>query len=150
MIQVTRITETSQLNIPRFNTLLDDDKSWDEDQARLFLSRPDNALFVAFVDTKEVGFVTAYRLQHFDTLHAEVFLYEIGVDESFRRQGIATLLISSVKTWAAEVGASEVWVLTEEENSVAKALYTATGGVQEKSNSTMFTYENEKTATSTS
>jgi ribosomal protein S18 acetylase RimI-like enzyme len=144
MTTITRITETRQLSVSQFNTLLDDDKVWDEAQAAHFLSQPDNALFIAFVGDKEVGFATAYRLQRFDNLRAEVLLYEIGVEEGFRRQGIASELISAVKKWATEIGAAEVWVLTEEDNNAAKSLYKATGGGEEKIGSTMFTYSLKK------
>jgi ribosomal protein S18 acetylase RimI-like enzyme len=139
---ITRITDISQLNIQQFNTLLDEDKVWDEEQARLFLSKSDNALFVAFFENREIGFVSAYRLQRFDNLKAEVFLYEIGVDEAFRRQGVGSLLISSIKKWATKVGAAEIWVLTEEDNKPAKLFYGATGGIEESINSTMFTFLN--------
>jgi aminoglycoside 3-N-acetyltransferase I len=99
---------------------------------------------VAFVDGKEVGFVTAYRLQRFDNLKAEVLIYEIGVDEAFRRRGIASALIAEIKKWAAYVGANEAWVLTEEDNEIAHSLYQKTGGVKDTPNSTMFTYRVKK------
>jgi ribosomal protein S18 acetylase RimI-like enzyme len=143
-LTITKITDVSQLDILQFNSLLDEDKVWDEEQARLFLSNPDNVLLVAFVDGKEVGFVTAYRLQRFDNLKAEVLIYEIGVDEAFRRRGIASALIAEIKKWAAYVGANEAWVLTEEDNEIAHSLYQKTGGVKDTPNSTMFTYRVKK------
>lgn len=139
-IHIKRITNSTQLDITQFNTLLDDDKTFDEEQMNLFLANSDNALFVAFFDEKEVGFVTAYRLQRFDNLKSEVQLYEIGVDAAFQRKGIGSSLLSVVKNWAQEVGASEIWVLTEENNTAARLLYKSTGGSEEPTKSTMFTY----------
>lgn len=86
-----------------------------------------------------VGFATAHRLQRFDTRKAEVLLYEIGVAEQFQRQGIGKALLQQVKSWAADAGADEVWVLTNKSNVVAVNLYKAGDGVEDASDTTMYT-----------
>ena len=72
-----------------------------------------------------------HRLQRFDKRGAEVLIYEIGVREDARQKGIAKALINEVKLWAKEVGADEVWVLTNKSNAAAIALYRSTGGETE-------------------
>ena len=75
--------------------------------------------------------LTANRLQRFDKRGAEVLLYEIGVREEVRQQGIGKALINEVKLWAKEAGADEVWVLTNKSNTAAVALYESMGGKTE-------------------
>jgi ribosomal protein S18 acetylase RimI-like enzyme len=121
------------------DALFDEGMSWDAEQGQQFLGHPDTLLLVARWDGKACGFLSAYRLQRFDHRRAEVLLYEIGVEEPFRRRGVGRALVEEAKRWAAEVGADELWVLTEDDNASARALYAATGG-REENGLTMFTY----------
>ncbi len=68
-----------------------------------------------------------------------MLLYEIGVEEPFQRRGVGRALVEEAKRWAAEVGADELWVLTEDDNAPARALYAATGG-REETGLVMFDY----------
>jgi GNAT superfamily N-acetyltransferase len=122
------------------DALFDEGMSWDAEQGQQFLAHPDTLLLVARWDGKACGFLSAYRLQRFDRRRAEVLLYEIGVEEPFRRRGVGRALVEEAKRWAAGVGADELWVLTEDDNAPARALYAATGGREERG-LTMFTYD---------
>ena len=121
------------------DALFDEGVTWDTEQGRRFLAHPDTLLLVARWDGQVCGFLTAYRLQRFDRRPAEVLLYEIGVDETFQRRGAGRALVEEAKRWAAEVGADELWVMTEDDNVPARALYAATGG-REETGFTMFDY----------
>jgi GNAT superfamily N-acetyltransferase len=121
------------------DALFDEGMSWDAKQGQQFLAHPDTLLLVARWDGKACGFLSAYRLQRFDRRRAEVLLYEIGVEEPFRRRGVGRALVEEAKRWAAGVGADELWVLTEDDNAPVRALYAATGG-REENGLTMFTY----------
>jgi GNAT superfamily N-acetyltransferase len=121
------------------NELFDEGMVWDDTQGRRFLADPSNLLVVAFWDEIPCGFATAHRLQRFDRRRAEVLLYEIGVDERYQRRGAGLALVNAVKRWAAEVGADEVWVLTERTNTAATALYRAGGGYEDGTETVMFT-----------
>ena len=109
------------------------------EQGQRFLAHPDTLLLVARWDGEACGFLSAYRLQRFDRRRAEVLLYEIGVEEPFQRRGVGRALVEEAKRWAVEVGADELWVLTEDDNVPARALYAATGG-REEPGFTMFDY----------
>ena len=54
-----------------------------------------------------------------------LFVYEIEVDERYRRRGIGKELM---RTIAREAGAAEGFVLTEPDNEAANALYASLGG----------------------
>lgn len=137
---INKIDSKHELDIASFNDLLDEDSSWDAQQANRFFSDPANGLWIASVDSKPVGFCTAYRLQRFDTKCSEVLLYEIGVAKEHQRKGIASALIREVKNWARENNAREIWVLTNKSNEAAVALYTAEGGKVESDDEQMFVF----------
>jgi ribosomal protein S18 acetylase RimI-like enzyme len=52
---------------------------------RAFLADPRHHLLIAYVDRQPAGFLTAIELLHPDKPKPEMFLYELGVDEAFRR-----------------------------------------------------------------
>jgi len=127
-IRVELIKKADKTFIHQLNGLLDEGTEWDLQQGDKFLNDPHNALFVAFLKDRAVGFLTANLLQRFDKRGAEVLLYEIGVHEDFRQIGVGKALIKEVKLWAKDAGADEVWVLTNRSNTAAVALYQSMGG----------------------
>lgn len=139
-LTIERVTSVDETLAAGLGELFDEGMEWDPEQGRRFLENPDALLLVARWGGDAAGFTTPYRLPRVDRPRAEVQLYEIGVDDRFRRRGVATALIGEVHRWAAEVGADEVWVLTETENAAARALYAATGGEEDASRFVMFTY----------
>ncbi len=142
-LRIRKFQTVDSIFIDQFNRLLDEGDVWDVEEGIRFLSNRDNALFVAFWNDEMVGFLSAHRLQRFDRRKAEVLLYEIAVLEKFRKRGIGRALIQSVKSWAHEVGADEVWVLTNISNDAAMALYKSEGGDEDLPGKTMFTYKIE-------
>jgi ribosomal protein S18 acetylase RimI-like enzyme len=138
---IKRITVVGDFPIKEINSLLDKGTTWDLEQGEKFLENPDNALFIAFENEEAVGFLTAYRLQRLDERKAEVLLYEISVYKDFRQKGIGKALVEKVKEWAKEVGADEVWVLTNKSNVAANALYNSAGGKPENPDDVMYVFK---------
>lgn len=114
--------------------------AFDGEESARFLSSPDNLLLLATRGGHVCGVLVGHRLQRLDQRRAEVLLYSIDVREEFRRQGIGSRLIEATRTWAAEVGADEVWVLTERSNNPAMALYRSAGGVEDPPDTVMLTF----------
>ena len=139
LLSVRREMTVDAVLAAELDALFDEGVTWDAEQGQRFLAHPDTLLLVARWDGEVCGFLTAYRLQRFDRRGAEVLLYEIGVEEPFQRRGAGRALVEEAKRWAAEVGAAELWVMTEDDNIPARALYAATGG-REETGFTMFDY----------
>jgi GNAT superfamily N-acetyltransferase len=54
-------------------------------------------------------------------------LFSLTVAESARRRGIATMLVDALEDWAADLGATRVYLQAEADNSAALAFYAARG-----------------------
>ena len=123
MIEVERVKEVDGDLARALNGLFDEGMAWNDEHGRAFLANPDALLIVARWEGTPCGFLTAYRLPRFDGLDSEVNLYEIGTHEDYRQRGVATAMIAELKRWAEEVGAVNIWVLTEIDNEPAQRLY---------------------------
>lgn len=102
----------------------------DERWARHFLDQPSHHLCIAYEDGEPAGFVSGVEMTHPDK-GTEMFLYELGVDESVRGRGIGTALVHALVSRARERGCYGVWTLTERENAAALATYRRTDPMEE-------------------
>jgi ribosomal protein S18 acetylase RimI-like enzyme len=92
-----------------------------------FLNEPGHHLLVAMLAGEPVGFVTGVEMLHPDK-GREMFLYELGVAEGFRRRGIATRLVEALRRLAKEHRCYGMWVLADTGNAAALATYRRAGG----------------------
>jgi len=92
-----------------------------------FLSAPGHHLLFASVDGADVGFVSGIEMVHPDK-GTEMFLYELGVDDAARGQGVGKALVAALRDLAIERGCYGMWVLTDHDNEAALATYRAGGG----------------------
>src|SRR4051794_21251763 len=70
-----------------------------------------------------IGAITAYELVKYERDAREIYLYDLAVDESHRRQGIATVLIEHLRGIAAKRNAEVVFVQADGDDPEAIALY---------------------------
>ncbi len=92
-----------------------------------FLNAEGHHLLVAVLDGADVGFVTGVEMTHPDK-GTEMFLYELGVDESARGQGAGKALVAALRDLAEERGCYSMWVLTDDDNHAALRTYQSAGG----------------------
>lgn len=105
-----------------------------------FLADEHHHLLIAYVEGEPAGFVSAVEMFHPDKPQPEMFLNELGVVPAFRRRGIATSLIKELLQLCKSKGCSEMWVLTNEDNTPAMATYHRTGARRDSQYQVMFTY----------
>lgn len=76
-----------------------------------------------------VGGIAAYELKKFEQARSEIYIYDLAVASSHRREGIATALIEHLKIEAADRGAYVIYVQadTSVEDEPAIALYSKLG-----------------------
>ena len=102
----------------------------DEVATRRFLSDDRHHLLIAYVEEAPVGFVTGVEMTHPDK-GTEMFLYELGVDEGARRQGIGRALVDRLGDLARQRSCYGMWVITDDDNRAARGTYAAAGGTDE-------------------
>ncbi len=91
-----------------------------------FLSSEGHHLFAAVDADAPIGFVSGVETTHPDK-GTEMFLYELGVDESAQRRGAGKALVAALADLAVERSCYGMWVSTEADNDPALATYRATG-----------------------
>ena len=89
-------------------------------------------VFVAMIDEKVVGGLTAYTLQQYYSELPLIYIYDLAVRTEFQRQGIGKLLISAITDYGKVTGVEEVFVQADEEDGYALDFYKSTGATPEK------------------
>lgn len=110
-----------------------------DNHVQKLLNDPHFHIYVALIDGEVIGGLTAYELTMFYKEENEIFLYEIGVNQEYRRMGIAESLIDHLKDYCVGVGVREIFVIANTNNEGARRLYEKSGAQLELA--TMYTME---------
>jgi len=97
------------------------------DYRKRLLANPSFIGLVAIEQEQVVGALAAYELAKFEQERAEFYIYDLAVAEAYRRQGIATALISTLCDIAKERGGWVVYVQADHGDDPAIALYAKLG-----------------------
>jgi aminoglycoside 3-N-acetyltransferase I len=81
----------------------------------------------ALQDGAVIGGLAAYELKKFERERKEIYIYDLAVAVQQRRRGIATGLITQLKTIAKARGAYVIFVQADLNDPAAIALYTKLG-----------------------
>lgn len=106
------------------------DHDLDPEMTRRFLQSATHHIAVAIDDGRVVGMATANEYLHPDK-PAQIWINEVGVAASHRRQGVGKLLLRQILDYAGDNGFGEIWLGTEVDNAAARALYRSMGGREE-------------------
>ena len=129
---------------------VDDDVFDNPVQAELltqFVAQPTSHLVVAvarealgsFLEYFTIGMGSAISYVHPDK-PLQLFINEVAVADRYQRQGVGKRLIEFMLEHGRSLGCTEAWVATEVSNAPARALYTATGGKEDKERAVVYTY----------
>jgi len=111
-----------EINLPTSHHATLDDVALSE-----FLANPAHYLLVAVEDKRAVGSLYGYALRPPYRREPQFLLYTIDVRPSDWRRGIGTALVDRFIAEARQAAAFEVWVVTNEANRAAMALYQRGG-----------------------
>jgi aminoglycoside 3-N-acetyltransferase I len=81
----------------------------------------------AFAGKKVVGALAAYELKKFEQSRSEIYIYDLAVEERYRRAGVATALIEELKCEATRRSAYVIYVQADYGDDPAVSLYTKLG-----------------------
>ena len=108
---------------------------------RGYLANPRNVFLLAEERGTVVGFLRATALDQLSTRRPQMFLYEVAVDEAFRRRGVGAALVRGLLDHCRSHGFDEVFVFTDDPaNVAAHRLYRSTGAVTETVGDRMYVY----------
>lgn len=115
-----------------FATVFDDPETYAGNRpAAAYLARllgdPTFFALVAEVDGAVIGGLAAYELRKFEQPRSEIYIYDLGVAEAWRRRGVATGLIGALQAEAARIDAWVVYVQADRDDPPAIALYAKLG-----------------------
>ena len=88
-----------------------------------FLAHRSHYLLMAMEGKKIAGSLYGYALRQPYRREPQFFLYAIDVRPECRKRGIGTALVNQFVREAKRANACEVWVLTNESNRAAMAMY---------------------------
>lgn len=91
------------------------------------LARDHIVVLVALSREKVVGGLVAYELDKLERARRELYIYDLAVAATHRRQGIATALIELLREIAAERGSWVIYVQADYGDAPAIALYEKLG-----------------------
>jgi len=92
------------------------------------LLESDNFIAVAaFAGPSVIGGIAGYVLPKFEQPRSEFYIYDLAVDDAFRRRGVATAMIEELKKLAAARGIHVIFVQADHDDGPAIALYTKLG-----------------------
>ncbi len=137
------ITHLTPADVPLMHGVLDCFSAAFEDPEHYDSARPDRTYlarllerdyFIALAaldgDTV-VGALAAYELPKYEQARSEFYIYDLAVNETHRRRGIATQLIRALQQIAADRGGWVVFVQADYGDEPAIALYESLGTREE-------------------
>ena len=92
-----------------------------------FLNDPSSFVLRAYVDHLPVGFAWGLQMRH-PTGRLTTYLHQMEVHADWRRQGIATSLVTKATELAKRKGSTRFWLSTGAHNEGAQAVYDQLGG----------------------
>ncbi|MBV9081134.1 MAG: GNAT family N-acetyltransferase [Acidobacteriaceae bacterium] len=78
-------------------------------------------------DDAVMGALAAYQLDKFEQDRREIYIYDLAVDEDFRRRGVATAMINALREEAVRRDAYVIFVRADLVDAPAIALYQKLG-----------------------
>ncbi|MFD3942250.1 GNAT family N-acetyltransferase [Streptomyces sp. NPDC058579] len=110
--------------------------------AEAFLAAPGHLMLIAYAeDGFPAGMVSGIEMLHPDK-GVELCLYELSVDEAYRRRGVGRALTEALVAEGRERGCYDVWVGVDPDNEAALRTYRA-AGARDEGGFRMLTWEFE-------
>jgi len=110
-------------------------------QAADLLADERTVYLVAFDEEEPVGYAFAHHLRRRRGDPSQLFVYDLEVNESRRRHGIATALMRRLEQISREHGIRTGFVLTNSSNDPAMSFYRSLAGVRPNEDDVMWEFD---------
>lgn len=105
--------------------------------AAAYLADPAVLHWIAEDDDVVVGDLLCYIERRSTRTPRQLLLYEIGVRQRYRRKGVGTKLLATMRKWMEDESVDEVWVLAD--NPEAEKFYASFGFARDEEQSVQMT-----------
>jgi len=135
----TKYMRLDERQVPQFRQLInlfgnvfEEPKTYIENQPRddylLSLLKTDTFIAIAAVkDERIIGGLVAYELKKFEQMRSETYIYDLAVDERYRRQGVAKSCIGKLQEICKENRSWVIFVQADNDDEPAIKLYESLG-----------------------
>lgn len=96
--------------------------------AQRLVENPRNRVVLAIERESVIGYIIGHLLDRLDG-ESMVLIYDVFVDEAFRKRGVASQMMALLLEGARSAGVRKAWVFTADDNIAARALYESQRGV---------------------
>ncbi len=103
------------------------DRQPDDAYLRDLLAGEHFLAIVAISEGRVVGGLAGYFLHKFERVRKEIYVYDLAVAESHRRQGIGRAMLRHLKELAKDLDAYVIFIQADGDNPPAIALYDSLG-----------------------
>lgn len=94
---------------------------------RTLLSQDSILVLVAKKQNNVVAGLVSYVLERLERRRREIYVYDLAVQPSEQRQGIATALLNELRRWATRIDAQLLFIQSEQGDQPASQLYNKLG-----------------------
>lgn len=140
-VQIIRVGPEQAVLLDRVAEDVFDDRI-DLGRLAAYVADPSHMMVVALANGEVVGQARGVVHLHPDE-PTELYIDNLGVTPSRKREGIATRLLDDLVAWGKSRGCEQAWVGTEPDNEPARALYQGRGSDAETF--VMYFYEFDET-----
>ena len=99
---------------------------------RKLLNNPNFVCFVAYIDNKILGGLTAYELEMYDREGSSMYIYDLAVSKEYQRNGIGSRLVNEIIDFCKSKAIKEMFVQADGVDQHAIKFYKKIGGEQSK------------------
>ena len=124
-VQILRMTPANAAKLQQVDDEIFDDEIH-ADHLAAYLADAGHLMVCAFAGGVAIGQARGILNRQPDTT-TSLYIDNLGVAPSRRREGIAGRLLDELVAWGRENGCASAWVATELDNEGARALYAARG-----------------------
>src|SRR5690606_64692 len=103
----------------------------DDSHLQGLLEQDRTIFYVALQENRVIGGLTAHVLPSVYFSSAEVYVYDLAVDQAYQRQGIGSLLMRELQAHCRDLGYREVFVQADAVDEHALNFYEKIGGIRE-------------------
>ena len=136
-----KILEENDLELMK-EVLKDDNMIFNLEYLNNFINNQNAYGFIAKEENKILGFAYAYTLLRPDG-KMMFYLHSIGILPNYQNKGYGQKLLHFIKEYSKKIGCSEMFVITDKDNTRACNVYEKLGGKNDHDNEIVYVYDYE-------